>query len=194
MGDVFPEHRGHLRAECAKPGNIGSVQDAIAGWRNVEQQFPVSADRREVQSNQVVDRPNAIVLGGMIEPAGTYRDIDLRWSPHRAVTIAVLQRVIDARSVLPRKCYDVWIDGRPVGVAGRAAFVPAPADIGAGVGEHHRIGLESSYQAEEARPVVDLTLAVGSFPVRAVEPDFGDWTVAGQQFGQLIAVQIVVTR
>src|SRR5437868_7100643 len=89
-GDVVLEHCRESRAECGKPRNVGGVKQAIARRRNVEEQLAVLAHRREVKIDEVIDRPNAIILRRMIEPPRSYRDVDLGWSPNRAGAITVL--------------------------------------------------------------------------------------------------------
>src|SRR5437016_5536672 len=120
------------------------------------------------------------VFRRVIEPARPYGDVDLGWPPHRAGTIAVLQRVVDARSILSWKRHDGRVHGGPVRIARSTVFVSAPAHVRAGVGKHDRIGLESSHQTKEAWPVVNLALTVWPFAISAVEPHFGDRTVSRQ--------------
>src|SRR5262249_8484253 len=100
----------------------------------------------------------------------------------------------DARTALAWKRDDGGIDGRPVRLAGDAAFVADPPDIRARVREHHRLRLQLADERPRARPVVLLLLAVWSLAVRAVEPDFVDRAVPRQQFGELVAVEVVVAR
>ena len=128
----------------------------------------------------------------MMEPAGANRRVRLRRSPHRAVGIAVLQRGDDAVTGRPRIRNRSRVHRRPVRVARRTGFVAAPAHVGAGVGEHHRVGLEPPHQAEHAQPIVFLPAPVGPFAVGAVEPHLGNGAVARQQLGELLAVEVVV--
>ena len=46
----------------------------------------------------------------------------------------------------------------------------------------------------DARPVVDLALPVGAFPVGAVEPHLADRPVAGEQLAELRRIDVVVAR
>ena len=73
---------------------------------------------------------------------------------------------------------------------GDAALVAAPSDVGARVGEHDRVGLQTSHEREDARPIVPLTFSVRSFPVRAVEPDLGDLPVTREQLRELAVHEI----
>ena len=89
---------------------------------------------------------------------------------------------------------DARVDGGPVGGASGAAFVADPAHVGAGVGEHHGPGLQSAHGTPGARPVVHLLPAVRAFGIGAVEPDFVNLAVLGEQFGELRDVEVVVAR
>src|SRR5439155_15564015 len=89
---------------------------------------------------------------------------------------------------------DGRIDGRPIRVAGDAALVADPADVGPRVGEDHGLRLVLPHEIPDSWPIVGLTAAVGPFAVRAVEPDLVYGTVLCEQLGELRTVQIVVTR
>src|SRR5689334_24094608 len=114
------------------------MEQAGSSWWDVEQQLAVATDRSEVKLDQILDRARTVILGGMIEPAGTDRDVDFGWSPHRPQAITMLKRVDDSRTVgagigNPRR-----IDRRPIRVAGHAALVAAPAHVRSGIRKHHR--------------------------------------------------------
>src|SRR2546428_8920262 len=86
------------------------------------------------------------------------------------------------------------VHGGPVRIARRAGLVAAPAHVGASVREHDCPRLEPPHEPKDARPIVHLATPVGPFPVGAVEPHLGDGPVTREQFGELVAIEVVVAR
>src|SRR4029078_2172029 len=122
------------------------------------EQIRCARDRREVEIDEVVDRAHLRVLRRVVEPAGTDREVAFTRTPRAAVGIAVLQHLRRRVAADAGDADDVGVDGGPVGIAGDAALVADPADVGAGVGEHHRTRLQLPHQAPRARPAVVLLL------------------------------------
>ena len=170
------------------------MQHAVAGRRHVQQQLRVSADRLAVDVEETLGRFHPRVLGGMVKPARPDRRVGLRRAPHRPVAIAVLQGLDDAWAAGTRRRHARRIHRGPVRLAGRAVLIPAPADVRTGVREDDRVWLQLLDEAERARPVVDLSLTVGAFAVGAVEPHFIQPAVLREKFGQLVGVDVVVSR
>ena len=188
------EARRSQIAERHQAGDVVRMQHAVARRRDVQQQLRVAADRLAIDVEETVGRLHPRVLGRMVKPARPNRRVRLRRAPHRAVAIPVLQRVDDAWTADAWRRHSRRIDGGPVRLAGRAVLVAAPADVGPRVREDDGIRLEFLDETERARPVVDLPLPVGSFAVGAVEPHFVEPAVLRQQLGQLIGVDVVVSR
>ena len=162
--------------------------------RHVQQKLRVAADRREVEIHEVVDDRTFAVFRRVVEPARADRDVGSRPGATRCRSD---RRAAAARDAAPSDAGDadhVGIDSGPVRIAGDAALVADPADVGSGVGEDHRVRLQLAHESPDARPVVLLLLAVRPFAVGAVEPDLVDRAVARQQLGELVAVEVVVAR
>ena len=91
---------------------------------------------------------------------------------------------------------------RPRGVAGDALLVADPAHVGAGVAEHHGVGLQVADDLARVlpvvvRPAVDRPLlpraaVVAVAAVRPVEPDLEERPVARHQLPELAAVVLEV--
>ena len=193
-GEVFGEQRRQPRPQARESVDVRCVQQPLARRRHVEQQLGIAPHRREPDVGELLHRLHALVLSGVIEPAGTDRGVGLGGPPHRAVRVAVLQggdhRVTRRAGIRHRG----GIHRGPVGIARRAAFVAAPAYVGTSIGKHHRVRLQAAHQSEDARPVIDLAAPVGSLAIGAVEPHLGDRPVVCEQLGQLIAIEVVVAR
>src|SRR6266850_4308102 len=107
----------------------------------------------------------------MMEPARADRYVGFAWPPDGARDIAMLQRAHDLGAADAWDLHDTRVDGGPIGVAGQSILIANPANVGSGVGEHHRIWLEPPHQSPDSRPIVDLLLAIRPFAIGAVEPD-----------------------
>src|SRR5438046_241848 len=103
----------------------------------------------------------------MVEPSRTDGDVRLTGAPCASVRVTLLQHVhhrVAGRSWIR---HDTWIDCRPVGLAGGAALITNPPDVGPGVREDHCVRLVPPDEPPHARPVVDLLAAVRPFAVGA---------------------------
>src|SRR6185312_1478012 len=135
-----------------------------------------------------------VVLLRVPEPAGADRDVRFAGPPRAAVRVAGAQQGARPRAVGTGVRHAGRVHAGPAGFAGRALLVADPAHVGAGVGEHHGVGLQLAHGGVDARPVVGLLAAVRAFAVGAVEPHFHDLAVVGEQLGELGDVEIVVGR
>ncbi len=194
--EVLGEQRGELGAQRRQPGDVGRVEEALARGRHVEQQLRVPPHRREPDAGQLSDALHALVLRRVMKPAWADRHVGLRGPPRPAAGggSAVLERGDDRVTRRPRIGDGRRVDGGPIRVARRSGLVAAPAHVGTGVGEHHRVGLEPAHEAEDAGPIVHLPAPIGPLTVGPVEPHFGDGAVAREQLRQLVAVEVVVAR
>ena len=138
-----------------------SCSRSVARRRHVEQQLRVPPDRREVQVDQLVARssPSHLRPRGRTSPDGSTRRSRPDARPSRSDRRSAASAMIRGPS---RPGYGTasGFDRRPVRVAGDAALVADPADVRAGVGEHHRVRLQPPDECPEARPVVDLLAAI----------------------------------
>src|SRR3990170_3668005 len=128
----------------------------------------------------------------MVEPARPDRNIGLAGPPDGTLRITLLQGAEHALPNRARIGHRVRLHGGPIGFTGHPALVADPANVGPCIGEDHRVGLELLYHSPIPRPVINLPLAVRTLTVGPVEPDFLNRSVAGEQLGELVAIEIVV--
>jgi hypothetical protein len=201
--EVVGEQSRQAPAEGGEALDVRVVEAAFGRGRHVEEQRGVAADGAEVKIDEVRDAAHGIVLGGAVEPAGADGNIDFAGTPDVAVFVAVLELPgdgeLDGAGVhgavgagVAGEADERGVDHGPVGVAGDAAFVADPAHGRAAVAEDHGVGLEAVAGLEEGGPVVLLALAVRAFAAGAVEPDFAEFAVLGEQLVELGQVEGVV--
>ena len=191
---VPPEQDLKLTTHAQQALHVDVVEQTVGRGRHVQEQLRVAANRGEIEVDQLLDRLHTRVFGGMIEPPRPDRDVGFAGPPDRALWVAVLQHLHDRVATHAGYGNRGGIHRRPVGVAGDAAFIADPPHIRSGIREHHRVRLQPADVRPEPRPVILLTAPVRPFAVGAVEPDFVHGTVLRQQFGQLVAEQVVVPR
>ncbi len=104
----------------------------------------------------------------------------------------MLELANDLGSRESRHRHCLRIHAGPVGFTRDAFLVPDPPDVRPGIGKDHRFRLERTHGPMDPGPVIHLALAVGTLAVGTVEPDLGNRSVLGQQFGELAYVEVVV--
>src|SRR5688500_2046356 len=118
--------------------------------------------------------------------------VSLARAPFAALRIALHQRIRYPGAIEAGVRHALRVDRAPACGAGLTAFVADPANVWAGIAEDNGVRLHPAHGAVDARPVVGLALAIRAFAIRAVEPDFDQFAVAGQQLFELRDVEIVV--
>src|SRR5438876_746268 len=86
------------------------------------------------------------------EPARANRDVRVPWTPRGAVRATLLEHAPHVVAVGAGIANDGRIDGRPIRVAGDAALVADPADVGRRVGEDHGVRLVLPHEIPDSWP------------------------------------------
>ena len=198
-----------LRAHGKQSLDIALGEQTVFVRRDIEQQARVRADGVIIDLHKLRQRFHLIVLVEMIEPAFSYRDIDLCGIPnelrdvlYRLAAAEVergsaypLRRLL--RGLLRRGSYQLLIaviirHDIPLALAADSRLVSAPADIRARDG-NDRLGLALADKLIVALPVIFLLASVLALAARAVEPDAEYVAVVRQQLAQLI-LEIFIIR
>ena len=164
---------------------------SVGGYREIEQQRRIASHRLVIGVHQFRQALYMIVLGLMIEPAGTDAGIGFAGTPHVAILHTIVQHLI--------RCWSSAWHQAPVGFAHIASFSSYPAQVGtvAAIVPDKRMGLQFANQSEGLCPTViglavDATRLVGTAipsvaSIGAIKPHFEDIAILGEQFAQLIA-------
>ena len=142
--------------------------------RDVEEGLGAASDGLVVNRQEFIERLQVVFRVWRPEPGGdSGAGVALVWQPNIAVWAAVTGRGD------PRFCLGQW-HGIPGGIGSDAAFGSYPADGGVGGLENHRLW------AMLFEEIADLGYRA------AVEPDLGDFAIAGEEFGELCPIDLVV--
>ena len=198
-----------LRAHGEQGLDIALGKQTVFVRRDIEQQARIRADRVIIDLHKLRQRLYFIVLVEMIEPAFSYRDINLCGIPDElrhifySLAAAEVERGMVYlfrrlfRGLLRRGSYQLLIaviirHDIPLALAADSRLVSAPADIRTRDG-NDRLGLTLAYKVIVALPVIFLLAAVLALAACAVEPDAEYIAVVRQQLAQLI-LEIFIIR
>ena len=198
-----------LRAHGEQRFDIALSEQAVLVRRDIEQQARIRADGVIIELHKLRQRLHLIVLVEMIEPAFSYRDIDLCGIPNklRDVLYRLAAAEVERGSAYPlrrllcgllrRGSYQLLIaviirHDIPLALAADSRLVSAPADIRTRDG-NDRLWLTLAYKVIVALPVIFLLAAVLALAARAVKPDAEYIAVVRQQLAQLI-LEIFIIR
>src|ERR1035441_4700185 len=204
-GQVARKSGAPVIAECAQRRDVLGLQQAVAVRRDIQQQVGAAARGLVVEVDELRRRLHAPVFVLGPEPAGPDGNVALGGQPVRTVAVAGWRFAL---ADIARRCRPAVrahrIAGGPAGISSDAAFISNPAHVGPYVAKDTSAGLELSYQGPGVGPVVVGALVDGAFiagaavhplaAIGAVVPDLKNRAVAGQQFGELAAIDVDVWR
>jgi len=180
-------------AKLAESGDVVGVDLAAAVRGDVQVEAAAASDGGVINLEQIGERFDAVVFGGVVEPPGADGHIAFGGDPMSAGAFALVEAFGASAGVAA-----FGVEGGPAGIAGEAAFVTHPTEVGSGIAEHDGHGLEFAHDVPGGWPivigaVVDAALlprasveAVAT--VGAVEPDGEEGAVLGEEFAELVAV------